>query len=115
MAATRAGIAGIVPSAVGADQREAPLVRNGENDPAIAVLKDVAPIMREEAWNDDMRTLHQADVVAARLPQDAGESFPPTSPPAFEFLATIVSRAPFRRSSVVRRHSSRTAFRPEPP
>ena len=45
----------------GADQREIALIGDGENDPAISILKNIASVMIKQARHDDVAAFHEAD------------------------------------------------------
>jgi hypothetical protein len=59
----------------GADQRVVRLVGNGEDDPAIAILEDVAPAVIEQLANHDVTASHQPDVVCIIVAEDLLQDF----------------------------------------
>ncbi len=69
----RGRIAGII-AVGGADQGEVILVGNGENDPAVAILENIAAVMAVEPPHHNMAALDQADMVARRFVRNAIEN-----------------------------------------
>ncbi len=61
------GIAGIILIG-GADQREVVLVRDGEADPAVGVLEDVAAVVPEQPPHHDVASFHKANASLGVLP-----------------------------------------------